>query len=132
MDFVIVFFRDILDGPVYYIVASICAILICSCIGYLGERYLEDKKRAEEHSHTHANVSGRAAFDAEHQNNTSQNAEQEIQSAVAPTSEQSQGNEAAPAEVLSSEEENVEDEDPNANVNYNVTTISSDELLEDD
>ena len=48
MDFIIVFFRDILDGPLYYVIVSICSILICSCIGYMGERYLKQKKEIEE------------------------------------------------------------------------------------
>lgn len=44
MDFIIVFFRDILDGPVYVVVAIICGILICSCIGYLAEKRINKKK----------------------------------------------------------------------------------------
>ena len=40
MDFIIAFFRDFLDGPVYIFVTVVNSILICSCIGYLGERYL--------------------------------------------------------------------------------------------
>lgn len=45
MDFIITFFRDILDGPLYIIVVILNTILICSCIGYLGERYLNNKKK---------------------------------------------------------------------------------------
>ena len=41
MDFFITFFRDVLDGPLYTGVSITCGILICSCIGYLGEQYLE-------------------------------------------------------------------------------------------
>lgn len=44
MEFIIHFFRDILDGPLYIAVVIINVILICSCIGYLGERYLNNKK----------------------------------------------------------------------------------------
>lgn len=44
LDFVITFFRDILDGPLYIAIVIINSILICSCIGYLGERYLNHKK----------------------------------------------------------------------------------------
>ena len=44
MDFVIVFFRDVLDGPLYIAVSIVCSILICSCIGYMGEKYLVEKK----------------------------------------------------------------------------------------
>lgn len=45
MDFIITFFRDILDGPVYIVVTVICSILICACIGYLAEK--RQKKRLE-------------------------------------------------------------------------------------
>ena len=38
MDIIVVFFRDILDGPLYIIVALISGILFCSCIGYLAEQ----------------------------------------------------------------------------------------------
>lgn len=38
------FFRDILDGPLYIVIAILNFILICSCIGYLGEQYLNKKK----------------------------------------------------------------------------------------
>ena len=38
MDFIVIFFRDILDGPLYVIVAFISGILFCSCIGYLAEQ----------------------------------------------------------------------------------------------
>lgn len=41
MDFFVTFFRDVLDGPLYTGVAITCGILICSCIGYLGEQYLD-------------------------------------------------------------------------------------------
>lgn len=56
MDFVITFFRDILDGPLYFIVAFICGILFCSCIGYLGEVYLNKRKQAENFNKTYASV----------------------------------------------------------------------------
>ena len=49
MDFIITFFRDILDGPVYIIVSIICGILICSCIGYLAERSLKKKQEKEKY-----------------------------------------------------------------------------------
>ncbi len=57
MDFIITFFRDILDGPLYIVVCVICGILICSCIGYLGEQYLNKKKAQDEFNNTHATVS---------------------------------------------------------------------------
>lgn len=41
LDFFVTFFRDVLDGPLYTGVAITCGILICSCIGYLGEQYLD-------------------------------------------------------------------------------------------
>ncbi len=47
MEFIITFFRDILDGPVYIVVTVICSILICACIGYLAEKR-QLKKRKEE------------------------------------------------------------------------------------
>ena len=56
MDFIITFFRDVLDGPLYIIVAIICGILICSCIGYLGEQYLNKKKEKEEYDSSHAAI----------------------------------------------------------------------------
>lgn len=54
MDFIVTFFRDILDGPIYIIVVILNSILICSCIGYLGERYLNNKKKKE----SYINVNG--------------------------------------------------------------------------
>ena len=56
MDYIITFFRDILDGPLYIVVVIVCAILICSCIGYLGEQYLNKKKAKDEFEATHAEV----------------------------------------------------------------------------
>ena len=57
VDFVINFFRDTLDGPVYVFVSVLCGILICSCIGYLGEQYLKKKESEKEFNETHADVS---------------------------------------------------------------------------
>jgi len=54
LDFIVTFFRDILDGPIYIIVVILNSILICSCIGYLGERYLNNKKKKE----SYINVNG--------------------------------------------------------------------------
>lgn len=53
MDFVITFFRDILDGPIYIIVAIISGILICSCIGYLAEVSINKKKAKEQYDNEH-------------------------------------------------------------------------------
>lgn len=38
MDIIVIFFRDILDGPLYFIVSLLSLILICSCIGYMAEQ----------------------------------------------------------------------------------------------
>lgn len=57
MDFIITFFRDVLDGPLYTVVSLICGILICSCIGYLGEQYLKKKESEKEYNDTHAVIS---------------------------------------------------------------------------
>lgn len=135
MDFMIVFFRDVLDGPVYIVVASVCSILICSCIGYLGERYLKEKKEIKERmeTHTDGNSGGRAAFEA-NKELTKEEAEKALRESLAPA-KQEQGEVVQPiAEmpVEATEEEKEAAADPNANVNYNVTTISSDELLDDD
>ncbi len=56
MDFIIVFFRDILSGPLYIALVVVNTILICSCIGYLGENYLNRKKSNAHYEETHAAV----------------------------------------------------------------------------
>lgn len=56
MDFIITFFRDVLDGPLYIGVVVLNSILICSCIGYLGEQYLNKQKQKQEYEATHVNV----------------------------------------------------------------------------
>lgn len=56
MDLIIGFFRDVLDGPLYIIIAVICGILICSCIGYLAEQSLNKKKKEQEYNETHTTV----------------------------------------------------------------------------
>lgn len=57
MDFIIVFFRDILSGPLYIVICVINSILICSCIGYLGEQYLNKKNASTQYNNTYATVS---------------------------------------------------------------------------
>ncbi|MCI8346721.1 MAG: hypothetical protein HFJ12_02090 [Bacilli bacterium] len=57
MDFIITFFRDVLDGPLYIVIAVIAGILICSCIGYLAERSIERKKERTQYEQEHFNVS---------------------------------------------------------------------------
>ncbi|MEG1900576.1 MAG: hypothetical protein RR161_03390 [Bacilli bacterium] len=44
MEMILNFYAKVLDGPIYIIVSIICGILICACIGYMGEKYLENKK----------------------------------------------------------------------------------------
>lgn len=56
MDFIIIFFRDILDGPLYIIVALISGILFCSCIGYLAEQNNLKKKAKEKLNNSYATV----------------------------------------------------------------------------
>ena len=52
MDFIVVFFRDILDGPLYIAIVVINSILICSCIGYLADNYLKRKQAQENYNNT--------------------------------------------------------------------------------
>ena len=58
MDFIISFFRDTLDGPLYIVIAILCGILICSCIGYLGEQYLKKQEAKKLYEETHAAIAG--------------------------------------------------------------------------
>ena len=58
MEFVIVFFRDILDGPLYIVLVIVNSIFICSCIGYLGERYLKKEKNIEKNNSSYVSISG--------------------------------------------------------------------------
>ncbi len=50
MDYVIEFFRDTLDGPLYIVVVVICVILIFACIGYLAEKSINAKKEKEKYA----------------------------------------------------------------------------------
>lgn len=56
MDFIITFFRDILDGPLYIVVTVISVILICSCIGYLAEVSLNKKKAKKQYEASYASI----------------------------------------------------------------------------
>ncbi len=56
MDIIVVFFRDILDGPLYIIVALISGILFCSCIGYLAEQNNLKKAAKEKFNNSYATV----------------------------------------------------------------------------
>ena len=58
MDFIISFFRDTLDGPLYIVIAILCGILICSCIGYLWEQYLKKQEAKKLYEETHAAIAG--------------------------------------------------------------------------
>lgn len=131
MDFIIVFFRDILDGPLYYVIVSICSILICSCIGYMGERYLKQKKEIEEKMNTHADANQvQAGGQAPQQTLSPEEAEKALRAAVAP-----QEQKAEPVQAIAEmpvEGGNEETSDPNQEVNYNVANVGTDELLDDD
>ena len=136
MDFVIVFFRDVLDGPLYIAIAIICSILICSCIGYLGEKYLDEKKEGEEFASKHVTADDKpiTAEDARKAlANTSENpnaiaAAQEAQAAVA------QGAIAQEPAVEQSSDGEEDEEVPteNANTVYAIGGGQVEELLEDD
>ena len=69
MDFIIVFFRDILSGPLYIALVMVNTILICSCIGYLGENYLNRKKSDTKYEETHAAVSSNSGVSVAQPNN---------------------------------------------------------------
>lgn len=56
LEIVITFFRDVLDGPVYIAVAVLNSILICSCIGYMGEQYLNKKKEKEKFKENYVDI----------------------------------------------------------------------------
>ena len=44
MDFLVHFFRDILDGPLYWIVVAICFFLIVFIIGFLLDRHEKNER----------------------------------------------------------------------------------------
>ena len=137
MDFVIVFFRDVLDGPVYIAVSIVCSILICSCIGYMGEKYLDEKKQGEDFASKHAFVGDDKPLTAEEaqkslQNNVTQSAEnnEAAQQAAADVAASD-----APAEQSPEGEVDLEDDEPveeNASVVYAIGGGQVEELLDDD
>ncbi len=57
MNFIIKFFRDVLDGPLYIVVSIISGILICSCIGYLAEVSINKKKAKQQYDASHTTIS---------------------------------------------------------------------------
>ena len=48
MDLIIHFFRDILDGPLYWIFVVICVLLILILLGYILDRTNKNKLEAEQ------------------------------------------------------------------------------------
>ena len=56
MDFIVVFFRDILDGPLYIGIVIVNSILICSCIGYLADNAIKRKQAKENYNNTYVSV----------------------------------------------------------------------------
>lgn len=56
MDYIIIFFRDILSGPLYIVDVAISSFFLCACIGYFGERYL-NKKNEKNKANNFASVS---------------------------------------------------------------------------
>lgn len=136
MDFVIVFFRDVLDGPLYIAVSIVCSILICSCIGYMGEKYLEEKKEGEEFAskHTSADDKPLTAEEAKKalQTATSQTAEngEAVAQAAVDAAQSEEGAEQSPEGATEvSEEEEVQ---ITANDVYSIGGGQIEELLEDD
>lgn len=82
MEFIITFFRDILDGPIYIVVAIICVILICSCIGYLAETSLNKKKEKQKYDETHATVSANQNIAAPTQDTVNQTVSPNVPNSV--------------------------------------------------
>lgn len=56
MDYVVIFFRDILDGPLYIVVSIISVILICSCIGYMAEQHELKKSAVAQFNHKYNDI----------------------------------------------------------------------------
>ena len=136
MDFVIVFFRDVLDGPLYIAVSIVCSILICSCIGYMGEKYLEEKKEGKEFASKHTSVDDKPL--------TAEEAKKVLQTATSQTAEN--GEAVAQAAADAAQSEAVADQSPegateaseegetqiNANDVYSIGGGKIEELLDDD
>lgn len=136
MDFVIVFFRDVLDGPLYIAVSIVCSILICSCIGYMGEKYLEEKKEGKEFASKHTSVDDKPL--------TAEEAKKVLQTATSQTAEN--GEAVAQAAADAAQSEAVAEQSPegatevseegetqiNANDVYSIGGGKIEELLDDD
>ena len=136
MDFVIVFFRDVLDGPLYIAVSIVCSILICSCIGYMGEKYLEEKKEGKEFASKHTSVDDKPL--------TAEEAKKVLQTATSQTAENGEAVAQAAADAAQSEAvaeqspegatEASEEEEAQINANdvYSIGGGKIEELLDDD
>lgn len=135
MDFVIVFFRDVLDGPLYIAVSIICSILICSCIGYMGEKYLTEKKEGEDFVSKHATADDKPL--------TAEEAKKALETATSQTAENGEAVAQAAADVAASEapaeqspegetQEEEEEVEENASVVYAIGGGQVEELLDDD
>ena len=136
MDFVIVFFRDVLDGPLYIAVSIVCSILICSCIGYMGEKYLEEKKEGKEFASKHTSVDDKPL--------TAEEAKKVLQTATSQTTENGEAVAQAAADAAQSEAvaeqspegatEASEEEETQINANdvYSIGGGKIEELLDDD
>lgn len=135
MDFVIVFFRDVLDGPLYIAVSIICSILICSCIGYMGEKYLVEKKEGEDFASKHATADDKPL--------TAEEAKKALETATSQTAENGEAVAQAAADVAVSEapaeqspegetQEEEEEVEENASVVYAIGGGQVEELLDDD
>lgn len=135
MDFVIVFFRDVLDGPVYIAVSVVCSILICSCIGYMGEKYLVEKKEGEDFASKHATADDKPL--------TAEEAKKALETATSQTAENGEAVAQAAADVAVSEapaeqspegetQEEEEEVEENASVVYAIGGGQVEELLDDD
>lgn len=135
MDFVIVFFRDVLDGPLYIAVSIICSILICSCIGYMGEKYLVEKKEGEDFASKHATADDKPL--------TAEEAKKALETATSQTAENGEAVAQAAADVAVSEapaeqspegetQEEEEELEENASVVYAIGGGQVEELLDDD
>ena len=136
MDFVIVFFRDVLGGPLYIAVSIVCSILICSCIGYMGEKYLEEKKEGKEFASKHTSVDDKPL--------TAEEAKKVLQTATSQTAEN--GEAVAQAAADAAQSEAVAEQSPegateaseegetqiNANDVYSIGGGKIEELLDDD
>lgn len=85
MEYVIMFFRDVLDGPLYIVVAIIAGIFVCSCIGYLAEQSENRRKQDEQKKNEYVSVSNQNTTSIKNEqsiNNNATNTVQNVQSVV--------------------------------------------------